>query len=397
LDSYSSAPWLCRSEGKTPFHLVNNLKTAASIADSTRQKGELDRLWAQAKVIGIPLVFEDSVVFIYRGEGKNVVWMGDFNGWGYIKEFNNKGVRIPGTNIWYLACRFPRDARLDYKILIDGGRWELDPENPHLQWSGVGGGSPNSELRMPAWKPDPIVIERPNIARGTVMRDILFTSKILNYQITYSVYLPATYQKVAKLPILYVTDGFEYMHPELGGMITILDNLIAAKKIRPVIVVFVDHREPINRANNRRMHELNMSETYLKFFTKELIPVVEQTFPVQSDASHRAILGTSMGGLTSAYFALARKDVFGMAGIQSPAFNYQPEIFALCDSTAAPGMRLSITSGTINDGNEAVLKMLEILKKRACVYTYRESHQGHSWGNWKYLIDDILVDFFELP
>jgi hypothetical protein len=76
----------------------------------------------------IPLIIEDSVYFLYRGEAKTVEWMGDFNGWGYKKEFNNKGKKIPGTNIWYLNASFPLDARLDYKILIDGNSWILDPK-----------------------------------------------------------------------------------------------------------------------------------------------------------------------------------------------------------------------------------------------------------------------------
>jgi enterochelin esterase-like enzyme len=377
--------------------LINSLKTAAVIADSAERTTKLSMLWTQLQARGIPFISGDSVAFLYRGEGKNVAWMGDFNGWGYRKDFDNKGVRIPGSNIWYLKSKFPADARLDYKVLLDGARWELDPENPHQQWSGIGGGSPNSELRMPAWKQDPIVKERSGIIRGTVKRDVLFTSKILNYQITYSVYLPAHYEKLGKLPVVYVTDGFEYMHPELGNMTTILDNLIADKKIKPIIAVFVDHREPINRANNKRMHELNMNETYLKFFTDELVPTIEQTYSVIRDAKYRAMLGTSMGGLASAYFVFTRADVFSMAGIQSPAFYVRPQIYSLCDSTGSPAIRVSMTSGTINDTGEGALRMQEILKKTACTYTYRETHQGHSWGNWKCLIDDILIDFFGLP
>jgi enterochelin esterase-like enzyme len=177
-------------------------------------------------------------------------------------------------------------------------------------------------------------------------------------------------------------------------MITILDNLIAYKKIKPVIAVFIDHREPINRANNRRMEELNMSEKYLKFFTEEFIPSVEGEYPVQADASNRAILGTSLGGLTSAYFIFARPNLFGMAGIQSPAFWIRPQIYAMCDSTKGQKIEISLTSGLINDASEGSRKMKDILQSNSCVYHYRENNQSHSWGNWKGLIDDILIDFF---
>ncbi|HRG78961.1 MAG TPA: hypothetical protein PL167_05100, partial [Cyclobacteriaceae bacterium] len=62
---------------------------------------ELDAWWSSLKSAQqIPLVAEDSVYFFYRGPGKTVEWMGDFNGWGYKKDFDNKGKKIPGTDIW---------------------------------------------------------------------------------------------------------------------------------------------------------------------------------------------------------------------------------------------------------------------------------------------------------
>lgn len=373
---------------------IQNLYKAAANPDSTRRKNNISQRWAEVRALGIPLVMGDSAALFYMGKANSVAWMGDFNGWGYNKDFNNKGTRIPGSDLWILKCSFPGDARLDYKILLNEKSWILDPENHHQQWSGVGGGSPNSELRMPRWKADPILKERPGVPHGTVKRDLLYDSKILTYQITYNIYLPAGIERLGKLPVIYVTDGNEYMMPELGNMITVLDNLIADKKIKPVIAVFVDHREPINRANNRRMEELNMSEKYLSFFTEEFIPAVEGEYPVQADASHRAILGTSMGGLTSAYFTFARPDLFGMAGIQSPAFWIRPQIYAMCDSTKGQKIEISLTSGLINDASEGSRKMKDILQSNSCVYHYRENNQSHSWGNWKGLIDDILIDFF---
>lgn len=365
------------------------------LTDTTQRKENLNKWWNTLKEHKhIPLVVEDSVLFLYRGQATTVAWMGDFNGWGYKKDFKNKGKRIPGTDLWMLSCSFPQDARLDYKIFLDGRTWLLDPENSNLQWSGVGGGSPNSELRMHLWKEDPILKEQHGIAHGTLKKDNLFASKILGYQIMYSVYLPAGHEKHGSLPVLYVTDGYEYMLPELGNIVTILDNLIAEKKIEPIVAILVDHREPVNRSNNRRMEELNMSEKYLRFFTEEFIPTIEEKYPIHRDAAHRAVLGTAMGGLTAAYFAFARPDMFSMAGMQSPAFWTRPQIYNLCDNPNATKVKVSLTSGLINDASEGSRKMKDILQNNSCVYHYRENNEGHSWGNWRNLIDDILIDFF---
>ncbi len=342
----------------------------------------------------IPFIYKDSVLFLIQSPAKTVEWMGDFNGWGFQKNFPNKGTLMNGTDIWILRASFPKDARLDYKILIDGTNWILDPENKFQQWSGVGGGSPNSELRMPDWKEDPIQTERKNNQKGTLISDVLLNSKVLGYQTTYSVYIPYAFSNSEKLSSIYVTDGYEYLHPKLGNMSTVLDNLIEDKKIERVIAIFIDHRAPIDRSNNRRMQELAMNAKYLDFFTQELIPQIETAYPVIRNSQHRAILGTSMGGLTATYFAFTRPDVFGMAGIQSPAFYTRPQIYLLCSNPADPKMKISMTSGVINDTSAESRKMKDVLEANSCVYNYREVNEGHSWGNWRRLIDDILIDLF---
>jgi enterochelin esterase-like enzyme len=344
----------------------------------------------------VPLVVEDSVAFFYRGEVNSVTWMGDFNGWGYSKTFNNVGAKIPGTDIWILKAKFPKDARLDYKIVVNSNNWILDPENTDQQWSGVGGGSPNSELRMPDWKEDVVTITAiENSTKGRVEKDMLLNSKVLGYQTTYSVYIPYGYKPSIEYPVAYVTDGYEYMHERMGNMITILDNLIYLKKIKPVIAVFIDHREPINRSNNRRMQELAMNEKYLKYITDEVLPTIQKNYSITKDPSQTAILGSSMGGLSAAYFAFSKPELFGLAGIQSPAFWFKPEIYTLCDNPEHPPIKIFMTTGSINDAQEGSRKMKAILDKNTCNYQYKEVNQGHSWGNFREQIDDILVYFFQ--
>ncbi|WKZ58105.1 MAG: alpha/beta hydrolase-fold protein [Cyclobacteriaceae bacterium] len=371
-------------------HLQTTL-TSLSSADSTTRENTWQEL---IKSNQIPLTLADSVLFLYRGEAKTVAWMGDFNGWGYDKEFKNQGTQIPGSDIWYLKTSFPKDARLDYKILINGTDWIVDPNNPNQQWSGVGGGSPNSELRMPEWKADPIMIPRENIARGTLEKDILFNSKTLGYQVTYSIYYPAHYNQDTVYPVLYVTDGYEYLHERLGNMKVILDNLIADERIKPLVVIFIDHREPVNRSNNRRMMELAMNSRYLNFIADEFIAEIEKQHTISKARADRAILGSSMGGLTAAYFAFSRPEVFGMAGIQSPAFWFKPDIYSLCDNPENPPVKVFMTTGTIKDAEEGARKMKAILEKNTCTYQYFETNQGHSWGNFRDSIDDILLYFF---
>jgi enterochelin esterase-like enzyme len=369
--------------------------TKLRLFSATRDTIQLNQLWSSlVESNSIPLTQEDSVAFLYRGDATSVVWIGDFNGWGYDKKFNNKGTKIPNTNIWLLKASFPKDARLDYKIILNGSDWIIDPSNPNQQWSGVGGGSPNSELRMPDWKADPITIKDESVAKGKLEKDILFNSKTLGYQITYNTYLPSGYTQNQKYPVIYVTDGYEYLHERLGNMETVLDNLIAQKKIQPVVAVFIDHREPVNRSNNRRMQELAMNPKYLAFFESDFIPHIESKYAVYTEANQRAILGTSLGGLTAAYFAFTKPGVFGMTGIQSPAFYFKPEIYTVCDNAEKPPVKIYMTTGTFYDASTDSQKMKAILEKNFCAYQFSETNQGHSWGNFRDTIDDILVYFF---
>ncbi|QOI98047.1 MAG: hypothetical protein HRU69_11375 [Flammeovirgaceae bacterium] len=376
-------------------HVTAELNRIAAISSDSLRNTDLNRLWNSLLNNGqIPLADKDSVLFLFRGKANQVAWRGDFNNWGYKTNYPLTGTRLRGTDLWMAKASFPKDARLDYKILLNEKDWILDPANPLQQWSGVGGGSPNSELRMPDWKPDQITQPIPGTPAGTLERDILLTSKVLGYQVMYSVYYPPNYKSSGRYAIAYFTDAYEYLHPKLGNLEVILNNLINQNKIQPLLVVLVDHREPVNRSNNRRMQELAMNDRYLSFFTDELIPLVESKLKAAPNPDERAIIGTSMGGLTAAYFAFSRPDIFGMAGIQSPAFWFKPAIYNFCEQADRPPVKIFLTTGTINDAREGAQKMKEIFDKNTCTYHYTETSQGHSWGNWRDTVDDILVYFF---
>ena len=356
----------------------------------------VDERWSALTAANkIPVAVGDSVAFLYRGKVRSVAWVGDFNGWGNSKSFQNNGTRIPDTDIWILKSSLPGDARLDYKILIDERDLILDPSNPLYQWSGVGGGSLNSELRMPRWEHDPVTSDRlPGIATGSLSKDLLINSIELGYQVSYSVYTPAGYEAGKPYPVLYVTDGYEYMHERMGNMIAILDNLIHLHKMEPVIAVFIDHREPVNRTNNRRMQELGVNEKYMNFISRELIPVAEKTYSASGRQTDRAIVGTSLGGLSSAWFAFKSPDVFPLVGIQSPAFWYKKEIYTLVEDAGRVPVKVFMSTGLIHDTEDAVRKMGQILDRKGVAHTVRAVNQGHSWGNWRDLTDDMLIYLF---
>jgi enterochelin esterase family protein len=371
------------------------LDSLANIKDPAQRKKQIDAFWASlVKKKQIPLVERDSVAFLFKGEADSVFWQGDFNGWGSLAGghiFNNRGYRVGKSDIWRMKAAFPPNARIDYKIVLNGRTWITDPANPNQQWGGSG---PNSELRMPEWKPEVISLNRKEVAKGKLSENVLANSGNLSYSINYKVYTPAGYDELAYLPVIYVTDGQEYADEKMGAMIHMLDNLIADKTIKPVIAVFIDPREAGNAGNNRRMFELPLNDKFVDFITEELIPAVDSTYKTKASADARAIMGTSLGGLNAAYVGVKASDKIKMLGIHSPSFWYRPQIYSMYENSPTLPLKIFMSTGVISDTEEGARRMKAILEKKAYMFEYREINEGHSWGNWRSMIDDILIYFF---
>ena len=74
-------------------------------------------------------------------------------------------------------------------------------------------------------------------------------------------------------------------------------------------------------ANNR-----GEGDQYVDFIVKTLKPFIEKKYRVKKGREHTYIAGSSMGGLISLYAVLKYPDVFGGAGIFSPAFWIVPQL-----------------------------------------------------------------------
>ncbi len=372
--------------------LIDSIKEAGAIPDTSERRQELDQIWESLVSNNqIPFTESETALFLYRGEAETVSWNGDFNSWSGNDRVKTDGTNIERTDIWMWKTSFPSDARLDYKVTINGDNWMLDPVNPYQQWSGFG---PNSELRMPDWKEEILTEAVPEIPTGSLSDNILIYSDVMEYPIHYRVYLPVGYENMETLPVLYTTDGQEYSDPKLGAVPTVLDNLIHQQRITPTIVVFVSPLNPDNGAENRRAEELGNNEAYLSFFVDELIPMIETSYKVDSDANSRVILGTSLGGLNAAFFAFSRPDIFNGVAIQAPAFWYREEIYDLAQDSEVQPDKIFMSVGTIGDNTEDARKMKRIFERKGLEFTYMETNEGHSWGAWGAQADDILLHFF---
>lgn len=365
----------------------------AGLADKQECDKALDRFWNYLKSNNkVPFVSDTFAAFVFRGEADSVMFQGDFSGWGRMGGGGTSAGKIGNTDLWILEKEFPSDARLDYKIVINGKTWILDPNNPNIQMSGFG---PNSELRMPGWRPSPWTIRDNNLPAGSLSENFRIKSKFLGYDLFYRVYLPKNYDELKDLPVIYVTDGHEYADDEKGSMIIVLDNLIAKGKIKPVIAVFIDPRDPDSPSMNKRESQFLMNENFLNFVCDELVVSIDANYKTSKFSDDRAILGTSYGGVCATYFALMRSNVFHLVAIQSPAYGGASKLQDIYKGIPKLPLKIFMSAGTINDGEILTRSIKDKLEQDGYKLKYREVSEGHSWGNWRALLDDILIYFWE--
>ena len=332
---------------------------------------------------GFPFVeSEVFCYFIYRGSASSVAVAGDFTGWNP----NRFMTKLDSTNFWYLESVFEADARLDYKFVVNGSNWILDPRNPNTVSGGFG---PNSELAMPAYIQPWEINANSAIPHGTI-ETITVSSAALGNSRQVKIYLPPDYQTATgdSFPMILFHDGLEYL--SLANAKNIFDNLIAEQRIVPTIGVFVP---PVNRNDE---YGFSLRLQYETFIIDELMPILTGSYRIKSDPSARAMTGPSLGGLITTQICYNHPDVFGLAAPYSPSYwaNNRVVYNSVVNGPVKP-VRFYLDWGTyepsiMQDGR----LMRNYLQNAGYQMIWNEWHEGHSWGSWRAHLDNALEFFF---
>jgi enterochelin esterase-like enzyme len=326
-----------------------------------------------------PVTESDTLCnFIYKGVAQNVKIAGDFTGWN--PEIS-MGI-ITGTDFWYFSTHFESDARLDYKYVINGSNWILDPKNPNTCTGGFG---PNSELRMPSYIVPPEIAYYSTIPHG-IIKDTSFYSSNLGNTRAVKIYLPPGYNIQKQYPLILFHDGLEYL--SLAKANNIFDWLISQHEIEPVIGIFVP---PIDRESE---YAGSKKEAFIAFIMDELMPVLDQKYATSKDPHKRATLGASNGGNIALYIGMKHPETFGKIAAQSS--NVETIISNTYQSGTKMDLELYMDIGTydISQLIPLVNNFIQILQNKNYVYQSKVWHEGHSWGNWKGHLSQALRQFF---
>lgn len=237
---------------------------------------------------------------------------------------------------------------------------------------------------------------RPDIAHG-ILATIDYESKAAGSRRA-RVYLPPGYQTDnVKYPVLYLVHGAgdsEDSWSTIGRANYILDNLLADKKARPMIIVMPAGHTPTGPMLN--------NDVFGDDLLNNLIPFVDAHFRTLKDADHRAMAGLSMGGDHTINYGLTHPEVFHYIGIFSMGLNPGAQRDTYADKNdaslkrAAKALKLTYVAVGTADTTQGqnVPSLRQVLDKDGIKYVYHETGGGHTWVNWREYLNDFLPRLF---
>jgi enterochelin esterase-like enzyme len=268
--------------------------------------------------------------------------------------------------------------------------------------------------------------ENRRVPHGDVHR-VWYFSEVLGQMRRMHVYTPPGYGVGSgNYPVLYLIHGGgddDTGWSNMGRAGFILDNLIAAGKAKPMIVVMPNGSislpgvssaiSPEDRQNPaalaaRRAAVSKLHDTFVEDLLKSIIPHIEKNFRVFAQRENRAIAGLSMGGAETLRVAPTHLELFSHIGVFSMGlqpgptqgvasdFEQRNEQFLSDPETTNKLVKVFWIGAGKND--QTVLngpKLLsETLTRYGIKHEYHESEGGHTWNNWRHYLYDYAQLLF---
>ena len=263
------------------------------------------------------------------------------------------------------------------------------------------------------------------VPHGNVSK-VWYESPTLKLTRRMTVYTPAGYDKGKNYPVLYLLHGAggdENAWSELGRAAQILDNLIAAGKAKPMLVVMTNGNpntaaapgewdfgmyQPAMGGGGVQLPQAaaSMDESFM-----DVVNFIEKNYKVAKNKANRAICGLSMGGGHS--FAISKRfpNTFDYVGLFSAAIgvgrwgdptplidrmnndaDYNKQMAALFG--AKPKLYW-IAIGKTDFLYQQNADLRKWLDSKGYPYKYRETDGGHIWRNWRIYLSEFSQMIFK--
>jgi enterochelin esterase family protein len=333
-----------------------------------------------------------------------------------------------------------------YVFQVDGVR-VLDPVNTRT-----------AESRDNMWSvftvPGAELMDTANVPHGAVAR-VFYYSSVLKTTRRMHIYTPPGYETGnQKYPVFYLLHGSgdtDDAWISVGRAQFILDNLIVAKKAKPMIVVMPAGHQPNEMGGRGRGAAPDAGQPpaptvnpFTNEFITDMLPYVEKNYRTINDRQHRAIAGLSMGGGQTLDIAFTHLNMFSDIGVFSsgaslgggggrrgaaapgapgattvsitgalgattatlpatPAAaqparpNWETSHLADLDNASLKKGTKLIWLSTGKDDNliTSTRSTVDILKKHGFAPVFIESPGAHSWFNWRNYLIEFTPQLFQ--
>ena len=348
------------------------------------------------------------------------------------------GMTKAENGVWEVTLGPVPPGAYRYNFNIDGVA-TIDPRSSAISES-------NANVWSLVVVPGNDVFDTKNVPRGAVAAVIYWSTALGTFRRMH-VYTPPGYELgEGHYPVFYLLHGAgdnDHAWSSVGRAGFILDNLIAARKAKPMVVVMPAGHTP--RATGSVVGSI-ATQDFVSDFVQDVMPYVESHYRVRKDRANTAIAGLSMGGQQTLAVAIPRLGRFAYVGVFSSGLIAAfPELRrGRGDAPAAPAAAPAAAppsatpaapppagggtqrppsqtaaewekanAATLDDpalkkglkllwfatGKEDFLltttqATLELLKKHGFAPVYHETPGGHTWINWREYLAEFTPQLF---
>jgi enterochelin esterase family protein len=344
-----------------------------------------------------PIVEGRNVTFVFRGPATSVELVHWIHGLQSAQAFQ----KMHDTDLWYLMLDIPEGSRVEYKLGVGFGhhkRLIMDPLNDRLARDPYGANSVvyGQGYEVPDWTREEERTRKGEIRHHELRSDAFDDTREVQ------VYLPARFRPTRRYPLLVVHDGPDYV--QFAALKTVLDNLIHRLEVAPMVAALI--RSP------DRLNEYADDERHTRFLADELVPALQDWYPVVPAPQTRALMGASFGAVASLAATWRRPGTFGNVLSQSGSFvftdigpNEHGPVFdrvvqfmnTFRRDPGRPADRMFLSCGTYEGLIYYNRSLVPRLQAAGIDVRFREAPDGHNWENWRDRLREGLSWLFPGP
>jgi enterochelin esterase-like enzyme len=307
-----------------------------------------------------------------------------------------------------------------YNFNVDGVP-VIDPRNPSTSES-------NNNVWSLVYIPGAEFMDTTNVPHGAVASVTYYSTALGRFRRMH-IYTPPGYESGrGKYPVFYLLHGAgdcDDSWTSVGRAGFILDNLIAAGKAKPMVVVMpAGHTRPFGmRPPAGTPGGAPPPDEFVDDFNKDILPYVEKNYRVFTDRAHRAIAGLSMGGGQTLNIAIPRLKDFAYIGVYSsgllgqfrpsrpaapgappPPAPPQPQgptweqqhLDVLDNAALKKGLKLFwFATGKDDFLLQTTKSSVELFKKHGFDPVFHETAGAHTWINWRNYLNEFAPQLFQ--